>query len=229
MKFWWCVFLLLACGLSQASAPDASYHSVNTRIGSDLQIALPLTGLALTWFLKPVVKDLPPAAGIAQGDGGLLDWNHLSGSPRHDLFLALGRTEAVTYGLKYSVDARRPNGGTHSFPSGHTSASFLGAEFLRKEYGPWYGAPAYLAASYVGWTRQQSRNHYTRDVFAGAAVGILSNHDLSELRMPYGDLSLGVSLLAVDGAEPLPAASSVRAGGIASLGLVPGLGVQWRF
>jgi len=104
----------------------------------------------------------------------------LNGSPRHDFVIAFGRMEAVTYGLKYSVDETRPNGQPHSFPSGHTSASFMGAEFIRKQYGWYAGAPAYLAASYVGWTRQQSRNHYSRDVFAGALIGILSNHDLAE-------------------------------------------------
>ncbi len=33
-------------------------------------------------------------------------------------------TEGLTYGLKYAVDETRPNGGTHSFPSAHTSISF---------------------------------------------------------------------------------------------------------
>ena len=41
----------------------------------------------------------------------------------------------ITYGLKYAVNKRRPNGGNYSFPSGHSSISFSSAEFLRKRYG----------------------------------------------------------------------------------------------
>jgi len=36
-------------------------------------------------------------------------------------------TEGVTYALKYTVNETRPNGGSQSFPSGHTSVSFCGA------------------------------------------------------------------------------------------------------
>ena len=42
---------------------------------------------------------------------------------------------AVTYGLKYTVSETRPNGGQHSFPSGHSSLSFTSAEFIRERYG----------------------------------------------------------------------------------------------
>lgn len=44
-----------------------------------------------------------------------------------------------------------------------------------------------------GWTRQQSRNHYSRDVFAGAAIGILSNHDISDFKTRAGQVHIGVS------------------------------------
>jgi len=82
----------------------------------------------------------------------------------------------VTYALKYSVNETRPNGGAHSFPSAHTSISFSSAEFLRKRYGWEYGLPAYAAASFVGYSRVESREHYTHDVVAGAAIGIVSSY-----------------------------------------------------
>lgn len=84
---------------------------------------------------------------------------------------------AVTQILKYSIDAERPNGAdNHSFPSGHTSAAFSTASFIQMRYGWAYGAPAYLAASFVGWSRVYSDNHYTRDVLAGAAIGVVSSY-----------------------------------------------------
>ena len=85
-------------------------------------------------------------------------------------------TLGVTYALKYSIDAERPNGGSHSFPSGHTSAAFSGASFLQKRYGWDYGIPAYIAASFVGYSRIESDNHYLQDVLAGAAIGVVSTY-----------------------------------------------------
>lgn len=71
---------------------------------------------------------------------------------------------------------RRPNGGNQSFPSGHTSISFSAAEFMRERYGWEYGLPAYAVASFVGYSRVESNQHYPRDVVAGAAIGILSSY-----------------------------------------------------
>jgi membrane-associated phospholipid phosphatase len=85
-------------------------------------------------------------------------------------------TEGVTYGLKYTVNERRPNGGSHSFPSGHSSVSFSAAEFMRKRYGWEFGIPAYAAASFVAYSRVESREHYPHDVIAGAAIGIVSSY-----------------------------------------------------
>jgi membrane-associated phospholipid phosphatase len=85
-------------------------------------------------------------------------------------------TLGVTYGLKYTVNERRPDGGSQSFPSGHTSISFSAAEFMRKRYGWEYGVPAYAAASFVAYSRVEAREHYPHDVIAGAAIGIASSY-----------------------------------------------------
>lgn len=89
---------------------------------------------------------------------------------------SLAVTLGATYALKYSIDARRPNGGGQSFPSGHTSVSFSAAEFMRKRYGWEYGVPAYAAASFVAYSRVDSREHYPQDVVAGAGIGIVSSY-----------------------------------------------------
>lgn len=88
---------------------------------------------------------------------------------------SFGLTLAATHLLKITADETRPNGGRYSFPSGHTSASFSCAEFLRRRYGWRFGLPAYLAATFVGYSRVESDNHYTHDVVAGAVIGVISS------------------------------------------------------
>jgi len=103
---------------------------------------------------------------------------------------SFGLALSVTQLLKITVDETRPNGGPYSFPSGHTSASFSCAEFLRRRYGWRAGLPAYLAATFVGYSRVESQNHYTHDVVAGAAIGIISS---SVFTTPYQGWQVGLS------------------------------------
>jgi membrane-associated phospholipid phosphatase len=91
-------------------------------------------------------------------------------------------TCGASYALKYSINTERPNGETHSFPSGLTSMAFSGASFLQRRYGLEYGIPAYVAASFVGWSRIESDNHYLKDVLAGAALGVISTYIFTD---PY--------------------------------------------
>jgi len=91
---------------------------------------------------------------------------------------------ALTFGMKYTIPATRPDGGDHSFPSGHTSITFSSAEFIRERYGWNYGIPAYVAASFTGYSRVESKRHYSRDVIAGAVIGIGSSLLFTE---PYKD------------------------------------------
>ena len=95
-------------------------------------------------------------------------------------FVQLGESYAlslgVTYTLKYTVNETRPNGGSHSMPSGHTSSSFTAAEYMRKRYGWAWGIPLYAAASFVAYSRVESNQHYPKDVLAGAGIGILSSY-----------------------------------------------------
>lgn len=81
-------------------------------------------------------------------------------------------TAAVTYILKYAVNERRPDGSdTHSFPSGHTAASFATATYLQRRYGWKVGVPAYILSTYVAWGRCFSRRHWVWDCMVGAAIG----------------------------------------------------------
>jgi len=78
--------------------------------------------------------------------------------------------------MKYPIDMKRPNGGRHSFPSGHTLTAFTGAEILRREFKdyPVVGIVGYVVAAGVGFMRIYNNKHWVSDVLAGAGVGILS-------------------------------------------------------
>jgi membrane-associated phospholipid phosphatase len=82
---------------------------------------------------------------------------------------------AAVYVLKPLVDRTRPYGGHQSFPSGHATSAFAGAAFLQRRYGWAFGIPAYGLASYVAYSRVETKRHYTTDVLAGAAIGIATN------------------------------------------------------
>jgi membrane-associated phospholipid phosphatase len=75
--------------------------------------------------------------------------------------------------LKYTLPAKRPNGGGHSFPSGHTAAAFVSACFLWFCYGHRYGILMLLLASFVGYSRISSHNHHLHDILAGIFIGLL--------------------------------------------------------
>jgi hypothetical protein len=194
--------LLLLCVPVAAGAaePLTSGQRHVQRVGSVLQFAIPASALALTWLEEPVSDD-----ARAGSQSVLL----MGGSPRHDLLLALARNWVTTAGLKYAVDETRPNGEPRSFPSGHTSLSFAGAEFIRKEYGWRWAAPAYIAAGFVGWSRVEAKKHYAHDVLAGAALGVLANHDFWLRRDEAGAVRLSTTTL-----------ESGRA-------LAPGLAITW--
>jgi membrane-associated phospholipid phosphatase len=121
------------------------------RTGDLLQLAMP--GAAVV------------AIAVHHDGGGLLQFAE-----------SVALNQGVTDGLKYAINERRPNGGHYSFPSGHTSIAFCSAEFLRKRYGWEYGIPAYVAAAFTGYSRVESREHWTHDVVAGAAIGFGSSY-----------------------------------------------------
>ena len=83
-------------------------------------------------------------------------------------------TNTLTGGIKLVSGRERPDGTSDlSFPSGHTSNSFVWATVVSRHYGWKAGAPAYLLAGYVGASRLKSRKHHLTDVIAGATLGYI--------------------------------------------------------
>jgi len=112
---------------------------------------------------------LPHVAGLA-----LLATHHDHEGLRQ-LAIATASTLSVVYVLKLTVNRRRPDGGTHSFPSGHTAMAFAGAGFIQRRYGWALGVPAYAVGAFVGWSRVYTHRHYTSDCLVGGALGVASN------------------------------------------------------
>ncbi len=89
----------------------------------------------------------------------------------------------ITTAMKYSFKRARPfttypdidkqsDGGSYSFPSGHTSSAFATATSLSMAFPKWYViVPSFVWASAVGYSRMDLGVHYPTDVLAGAIVG----------------------------------------------------------
>ena len=89
----------------------------------------------------------------------------------------------ISTAMKYSFKRERPfktytyldkesDGGSYSFPSGHTSSAFSTATSLSMAFPKWYViAPSFVWASAVGYSRMDLGVHYPSDVLAGAIVG----------------------------------------------------------
>jgi membrane-associated phospholipid phosphatase len=92
--------------------------------------------------------------------------------------LAQGMMNLTLFTVKHATHRMRPdNSDRLSFPSGHTSNAFLGAEFMSQELSgksAAYGAIGYAFATTTGVLRIYHQDHWLSDVIAGAGLGILS-------------------------------------------------------
>lgn len=96
-----------------------------------------------------------------------------------DLVRAQVLNAIITKGAKYTIQRERPNGGRHSMPSGHSSASFASASVLHSHYGWRIGAPAYAVATFIGLSSIRDGAHWVSDVAAGATIGLIVGHTVT--------------------------------------------------
>ena len=124
----------------------AQVHARPDRLGDALQYVVPLGAGALS-----LVHD--DTRGLGQLGVTLL--------------LSQGSDEI----LKRIVDSPRPDGTGRGFPSGHASAVFASAGYVRQRYGWQESLPFYGLATVTAWSRVHTHHHFTKDVVGGAVLG----------------------------------------------------------
>ncbi len=136
-----CGFLSLATSANAGSENDGI-----AKAGEAIAIALPVA-----------------AGGISISKN---DWTGLA-----QMIVDTGATVGTAYALKYVVHEERPDhSDNQSFPSDTAALGFAPAQFLWDRYGWEYGAPAYAAALFVGYSRVEAKQHHVWDVAASAAI-----------------------------------------------------------
>lgn len=88
-------------------------------------------------------------------------------------------SSSIIHLLKNITKVKRPNGGHHSFPSGHTTNAFVNATVLYHEFKntkPFLAWSGYLFATTTGVFRMTNDAHWLPDVLVGAGVGILTTN-----------------------------------------------------
>ena len=94
---------------------------------------------------------------------------------------------ATMSATKVIINRKRPNGGVHSFPSGHTTAAFIPVSYMQIRYGFVEALPVYLIGSFVAYSRVANRKHYITDVIAGFAISYFWGRVLTK---PYKNLQV---------------------------------------
>ena len=104
-------------------------------------------------------------------------------------------TGGVCHTLKRVMYHRRPDGTRYSFPSGHTSQSFVAATVLYEEFKDTNKMLAYsgfLFSTATGVLRVVNNKHWVSDVLTGAGIGIVVTELVYHLR-PFKNRSANKS------------------------------------
>ena len=117
-----------------------------------------------------------PVAELYIADiAGIKSKNHWFDQTKY-LLISNILTASITHGLKFATGKTRPNGGVHSFPSGHTTFAFTNATVLYNEFidsSPALAYSGYLLSTTTGVFRMINNRHWLSDVMVGAGIGIL--------------------------------------------------------
>jgi len=158
--------LLIVFSLSATAQDDGNDIIRNT--GDVLQYAFPIVSIGSTFLYNDPSK------------------------PKMQLLKTGLVAAGLTQSLKLIINKKRPNGGDHAFPSGHTSSAFMGAAFLERRFGWKVGVPAYILAGFTGWSRVHANKHDYWDVLAGAIIGTGSAYLFTKPYMKNVDLNMSL-------------------------------------
>jgi len=136
-----------------------------------------LLGMSNLVYAKSITKSIGDILSIAIPTGAYGTSFYLDDKDgQMQFYKSFGAAIGLTYLLKYTVKEKRPDSNSKdSFTSTHTSSAFAGAGFIHKRYGLKYAILPYIAAVYTGYSRVHVNRHHPIDVYAGAAIGILSS------------------------------------------------------
>lgn len=138
-------------------------------------------------------RDLFGAAGNPGTHFGLAGLWYLIGQQAGDdktyevgktLFSALAINGVTVMLGQTATWDRGPNGEVGTFPSGHTSSSFVFASVMHEAYGHLVGVPLYGLATLVAAERIDSGEHYLSDVVMGGVLGLVVGHSVASGREP---------------------------------------------
>lgn len=200
------LFILLFAGTARASVLDDFSSPITTDAKYPLLAGATLT-LAITLLRYDIdnplqhklARDKPLGKFSKMGDyGGQVIPNAIYasgmllsgwlGDKKEDYKRAEIMTLATIYAstlttlMKFSIQEPRPDGGKHSFPSGHSTTAFAFASVVGAEHSLAYAIPAYALATLTAVSRMNDNRHYLRDVVGGATIGISYGLGLYYLR-----------------------------------------------
>jgi len=178
----------------------------NTLNSKNTQVIL-TSGLALTFFASKYDniirtnnenKSLLPSRLSQVGDfwgilSPLVVWAIMLKSNMNKDYVsnALVANIMSTYAIKSLSQRQRPDGSNnYSFPSGHTSNSFLAAELINQIEGMSLSIPFYILSINTALSRINDKKHFLSDVVFGAAIGISIGKGFKILRKEKTDQRL---------------------------------------
>ena len=201
------IILNIVCLQGQTISLDNIENGILTTLNSKNTQVILTSGLALTFFaskydntLSSYTKDknLLPSRFSQVGDfwcilSPLAVWAIMLKSNMNKDYVsnAFAANILSTYAIKSVSQRQRPDGSNnYSFPSGHTSNSFLAAELINQIEGMSLSIPFYVLSINTALSRINDKKHFLSDVVFGAAIGISIGKGFKILRKEKTDQRL---------------------------------------
>ena len=183
------IIVNIVCLHGQTISLENIENGLLTTLNSKNTQVILTSGLALTFFaskydntLATYTKDknlLPPRLSQVGDFWGILSplavWAIMLKSNMNKDYVsnAFAANIMSTYVIKSLSQRQRPDrSNNYSFPSGHTSNSFLAAELINQIEGMSLSVPFYLLSINTALSRINDKKHFLSDVVFGAAIGI---------------------------------------------------------